>query len=382
MIFDGPAEGRDPVFFSNDNKVCNGQGVFQMSKYWSVIARNINPYTPGEQPKDKKYIKLNTNENPYPPSPRCISALRETVNDDLKLYPDPTCGDLRDVIAKRHGLSVDQVFAGNGSDEILAFAFLAFFDPGKVILIPDITYSFYPVYADLFQIKFDTVALREDFTLPIEPFCRKNFGIVIANPNAPTGRYVPLEDIRTILTANMDVVVIIDEAYIAFGGESAVGLIDEFPNLLVIHTLSKSHSLAGLRVGYAMGSRELTDGLERMKNSFNNYTLDRLALKGAMEALKDEDYFIMTREKVIRTRERVSRELSLMGFQFPESKANFLFITHPRLKGVDLFTRLRDKGILVRYFDKPKITNYLRVSIGLDSEMDAVIKILREIVDV
>ena len=351
-----------------------------MSKYWSNIARNIKPYTPGEQPTDKKYIKLNTNENPYPPSPQVLAAIKDAVNEDLKLYPDPNCDALRSVIAQRHGLTVEQIFAGNGSDEILAFAFLAFFDPGKTILFPDISYSFYPVYANLFRVPFKAVPLQEDFSVPVDLFCKKNSGVVIANPNAPTGRYLPVEDVRRILERNMNVVVIVDEAYIVFGGESSVKLIADFPNLLVIHTLSKSHSLAGLRVGYALGNKELIVALERIKNSINNYTLDRLALKGAIEALKDEEYFLKTTAKVIITRERIASELGKIGFQCIESKANFLFITHPQHKGTVIFDMLRQKGILVRYFNTPKIENYLRVSIGSDEEMDIFLNSIKEII--
>ncbi len=351
-----------------------------MSKYWSTVTRNIKPYTPGEQPTDKKYIKLNTNENPYPPSPRCIAAIKEAANDDLKLYPDPNCSELKAVIAKRHELTADQIFTGNGSDEILAFAFLAFFDPDKTILFPDISYSFYPVYANLFRVPFDAVPLRDDFSLPVDLFCRENNGIVIANPNAPTGKYLPLEDIKTILACNRNSVFMVDEAYIAFGGESSVKLIADFPNLLVIHTLSKSHSLAGLRVGYALGNKKLIAALERIKNSINSYTLDRLALKGAIEALKDEEYFLAIREKIIKTRERLASDLIKIGFQCIESKANFLFISNLQYQAADLFAKLREKGILVRYFNKPRIANYLRVSIGTDVEMDMFIKKVKEII--
>ncbi len=351
-----------------------------MSKYWSTITRNIKPYTPGEQPRDKKYIKLNTNENPYFPSPRCLAAIKEAANEDLRLYPDPTCDELKAVIAKRQGMTPEQIFTGNGSDEILAFAFLAYFDPDRTILFPDISYSFYPVYASLFRLPFVEVPLRDDFSLPVDLFCRPNSGIVIANPNAPTGKYLPLQDLKTILSYNKNSVVIVDEAYIAFGGESAIRLIADFPNLLVIQTLSKSHSLAGLRVGYALGHRDLIEALERVKNSVNSYTLDRLALKGAIEALRDEEYFLATSTKIMKTRERTANYLKKIGFHCLESKANFLFITHPRYGAADLFAQLREKGILVRYFNKPRISNYLRVSIGSDRETDLFIIALKEII--
>ncbi|MBN1382519.1 MAG: histidinol-phosphate transaminase [Deltaproteobacteria bacterium] len=351
-----------------------------MNKYWSSIVKNIKPYTPGEQPKDKKYIKLNTNENPYPPSPRVIAAIKEAANEDLKLYPDPNCDALKAAIAQRYALTVEEIFTGNGSDEILAFTFLAFFDPGKTIIFPDISYSFYPVYANLFQVPYDPIPLREDFSLPIESFDKPNSGIVIANPNAPTGKYLPIEYIRTILEHNMNSAVILDEAYIAFGGESAIKLVSDFPNLLVIHTLSKSHSLAGLRVAYAVGNRGLILALERIKNSINNYTLDRLAITGAIEAIKDDDYFLATRAKIIRTRERVYGELLGMGFQCIESKANFLFISNPRIRADFLFKELRQKGILVRYFNLPRIENHLRVTIGSDEEMDFFLTRIKEII--
>jgi histidinol-phosphate aminotransferase len=351
-----------------------------MSRYWSSIIRDIQPYTPGEQPKDKKYIKLNTNENPYPPSPRILAAIRDAANEDLKLYPDPNCDALKAAIARRRGLTAEQIFTGNGSDEILAFAYLAFFNPGETILFADITYSFYPVYANFFRIRYETIPLREDFSLPIDLFFRRNDGVIIANPNAPTGKYNPLEEIKKILDYNKDVVVILDEAYIAFGGESAVGLINDYPNLLIIHTLSKSHSLAGLRVGYAMGNKDLIGALERVKNSVNNYTLDRLSIVGAIEAMNDEEYSLQSAQKVIQTRDRVYNELVKLGFQCVESKANFLFITYPKLKGEVLFRTLRQRGILVRYFNKPRISDHLRVSVGSDADMDVLLTILKDIV--
>jgi histidinol-phosphate aminotransferase len=355
-------------------------GETLMNRYWSAVARNIKPYTPGEQPKDKKYIKLNTNENPYPPSPRVLAAIKAAVNEDLKLYPDPNCDALKAAIAQKYGLTSDQVFTGNGSDEILAFAFMAFFDPGEAILLPDISYSFYPVYADLFQIPYEVIPLADDFSLPVERFYKKNSGIVIANPNAPTGKYLPVEAIRKILEQNMDAAVIVDEAYIAFGGESSACLIKDFPNLLVIYTLSKSHALAGLRVGYAIGQKDLITAMERIKNSINNYTLDRLAIVGAIEAIKDESYVLTTSEKVVQTRERVYTELTEMGFQCCESLANFLFISHPQCKADFIFKELRQRGILVRYFNKPRIDNHLRVSIGSDEEMDIFLTKVMEII--
>jgi len=351
-----------------------------MSIYWSQIAKAIEPYVPGEQPRDKKYIKLNTNENPYPPSPKVLEAIRQAANGDLRLYPDPSCTVLRETIAKYYRLNIDEVFIGNGSDEILAFAFLAYFNPGKPILFPDITYSFYQVYSKLFNIDYRLVQLNNDFSLPVEEFFRENGGVIIANPNAPTGRYMCLESIEEIVRRNINSVVIIDEAYIDFGGESSVSLIRRYPNILVVRTMSKSRSLAGLRLGYAMGQRDLIEGLDRIKNSINSYTIDRLGLAAAVKAIEDEDYFNNTRFKIINTRERISGELVNIGFKVEESKANFIFISHRSLRAADIFNQLKDRGVLVRYFNKPRIDNYLRVSIGSDEEMDVFLRVVSEIV--
>lgn len=342
-----------------------------MSKYWSRIVNKLEPYVPGEQPKDKTYIKLNTNENPYPPSPRVLDTIRHASNEGLRLYPSPTCDELRLCIAQYHGLTKEQVFVGNGSDEVLAFAFFAFFNPGSPILFPDITYSFYPVYANLCHLDYQLVPLTADFSIPTEAFFAENGGIIFPNPNAPTGKYLPLEQIEAILRHNREHVVIIDEAYIDFGGQSAVGLIDKYPNLLVVHTLSKSRSLAGLRVGLALGHEELIAGLDRVKNSLNSYTLDRVALAGAVESFKDEDYFQATRQKVIATREKTAAALETLGFTVLPSQANFLFISHPRAAAAELYRQLREQGILVRYFNQPRIDNFLRVTIGSDEEMKA-----------
>lgn len=350
-----------------------------MSKYWSKITQSLEPYVPGEQPKDKKYIKLNTNENPYSPSPKAIAAMQAATNSNLRLYPDPTCDELRITIAEYYGLQKEQVFVGNGSDEVLAFSFQAFFNPGEPILFPDITYSFYKVYAALFQIDYQLIPLTEDFSIDVEVFGQKNGGVIIPNPNAPTAKGLSLEAIKTILKNNPDKVVIIDEAYIDFGGQSVVSIIPDYPNLLVIQTLSKSRSLAGLRVGFALGQGDLINGLERIKNSVNSYTLDRLALAGAVEAIKDEEYFQEARLKIINTRERVSRELKAMGFKIIPSQANFIFISHPEYPASVFFQKLREKGILVRYFNQPRIDNYLRVSIGSDQEMDSFLEAIVEI---
>lgn len=351
-----------------------------MSKYWSEAIRNIEPYIPGEQPMDKKYIKLNTNENPYPPSARVIEAIKQASNESLRLYPDPDCNELREAIAKYYKIKKEEVFIGNGSDELLAFSFLAFFSPDNPILFPDITYSFYPVFSALFNIDYKLVPLDEKFAIPLEMFFEQNGGIIFPNPNAPTGRYLALDAIEKILRNNINRVVIIDEAYIDFGGESAVGFIQRYPNLLILQTLSKSRSLAGLRVGFALGHEKLIEGLNRVKNSINSYTLDRIALIGAREAFNDDTYFQETRSKVISTRENVSKKLKELGFNVITSKANFIFISHPIWHATNLYQQLREKYIFVRYFKKPRIDNYLRVSIGTDEEMKYFLKAIEDII--
>jgi histidinol-phosphate aminotransferase len=352
-----------------------------LSKYWSKLTSSLVPYVPGEQPKDQRYIKLNTNENPYPPSPKVIEAIRAAANDDLRLYPDPTSEKLTETIAKYYGVTKDQVFVGNGSDEILAFAFPCFFSPEKPILFPDITYTFYPVYAKLYGLSYETIPVDEQFQIDPAGFNIPNGGIVIPNPNAPTARYMQLDSLKVILDANREQVVIVDEAYIDFGGESSVRYIEEYPNLLVVQTLSKSRSLAGLRVGMAMGHKDLIEGLNRMKNSFNSYTMDRIAQAGAVAAIEDHAYFEETTRKVITTRERTEEQLSLLGFQIIPSKANFMFLTHPHFQAQYLFDGLKERGILVRYFNKPRIDQYLRVSIGTDAEMEALVAALGQLIE-
>jgi histidinol-phosphate aminotransferase len=354
-------------------KIING---VTMNRFWSDITRQVQPYIPGEQPKDRRYIKLNTNENPYAPSLQVLAAIRQAADDSLRLYPDPACDEVREVIARQFSLTKEQVFMGNGSDEILAFSFMAFFNPGNPILFPDITYSFYKVYAAVYNIPYELLPLNDDFSLSIDGFSTPNGGIVIANPNAPTGRALPLTAIESIIQRNSGQVVIVDEAYVDFGAESAVPLIKKYPNLLVVHTFSKSRALAGLRVGFAMGDAGLIEGLCRIKESINSYTLDRLALKGAVAALQDTAYFELTRNKIIATRERISQALAVKGFSVIPSKTNFLFISHPQVPAAELFSRLREKGILVRYFKAPRIDNYLRVTIGTDAEMDAFLSVL------
>ena len=268
-----------------------------MRKLWSEVAKRLEPYVPGEQPKDKKYIKLNTNENPYPPSPKVLAAMKTAVNEDLRLYPTPTCDELREVIAHKYNLTKAQVFVGNGSDELLAFVFQAFFNPLSPIVFPDITYSFYPVYAGLYNIDYKLVPLNDDFSIPVEKFFESNGGVIFPNPNAPTGKYMGLEAVEEILQHNPSNVVVVDEAYIDFGGESAVKLIKKYPNLLIVQTVSKARSLAGLRVGFALGHKDLIEALDRVKNSFNSYTLDRVALAGVKASFEDDESCVAACQK-------------------------------------------------------------------------------------
>jgi histidinol-phosphate aminotransferase len=351
-----------------------------VKEFWSKRIVGITPYTPGEQPKNRKFIKLNTNENPYGPSPKVVEAIRQETGDALRLYPDPDGTMLLQAAAEQFGLTTEEIFVGNGSDEVLAFAFQAFFDQGSTITFPDITYTFYPVYADLFGIGYDRIPLEEDFSVPVERFLGGNDGVVICNPNAPTGVELPLSAIRRIIEGNPDVVVIVDEAYIDFGGTSALSLIREYPNVLVVQTMSKSRSLAGLRVGMAFGCPNLIAAMNAVKNSINSYTLDRLAIVGGTAALQDTAYFQETTQKVIATRERTANALRGLGFQVPESRSNFLFVHHPAVPAKYLMAQLRERGILVRYFDKPRINDHLRISIGTDEEMDALLAALTELV--
>ena len=354
----------------------------QNNLFWNSRVKNLSPYIPGEQPKDRRFIKLNTNENPYPPSPKVIEAIQKTVNDDLRLYPDPECVEFRRAIAECYGVKIEQVFAGNGSDEILAFAFGAFFESkGQPVLFPDITYSFYPVYADLWDISHNTIPLCEDFTININDYKISSGGAALPNPNAPTGIAVPLDDLLSLaqFLEKQGKVLIVDEAYAAFGAQSAVSHIELHPNLLVVHTLSKSASLAGLRAGFAIGSEQLTEGLRRIRDSFNSYTLDRLALAGGTAAIKDREYYNEANKRVIATRERTAKTLKELGFYVLPSSANFLFVKPSNTSGAELYAALREKGILVRHFNKERIGDFLRVSMGTDTEMETFIKACREI---
>jgi histidinol-phosphate aminotransferase len=376
-----------------------------VSVFWNKRASGLSPYIPGEQPKDRSFIKLNTNENPYPPSPKVVEAILSQINGDgksLRLYPDPLCSDFREAVAAAYGVKKEQVFPGNGSDEVLAFAFGAFFEsgeadsPGKAVLFPDITYSFYPVYARLWNVPYREAALTETFSICVEDYLVSSGGVILPNPNAPTGRALPFGEgprkgLRAIVEYQLahNRVVVVDEAYAAFGAESAVPFINRYPNLLTVHTLSKSASLAGLRAGFAIGSEELIKGLFRVRDSFNSYTMDRLALAAAAAAVADRSYYDSINKKVIATRERTAAALAAMGFEVIPSKANFLFIRRPVRReaggdprfasGAGLLAALRARGILVRHFNAPRVADYLRVSVGTDADMDAFLEALRDI---
>lgn len=356
-----------------------------MKKYLSAIIDNLEPYIPGEQPQDKKYIKLNTNENPYPPSSRVIEVIKKTVETDMMLYPDPNCMVLKNAVAKYYTTNLckldhENIFVGNGSDEILALSFFSFFKQKLPILYPDITYSFYNSYCNFFTIKAIHVPLTIDFDININDYFQQNNGIIFPNPNAPTGKYLSLQEIKFLLNSNKESVVIIDEAYIDFGGETAISLINNYSNLLVIQTFSKSRSLAGLRVGFAVGNKNLILALEKAKNSFNSYPLDRLAITGSTEALQDEEYFQQTCKTIIDTRKWTAKKLCEKEFSIIPSKANFLFIKHKKITAKTIYKKLKNKGVLVRYFNKLRIDNHLRVTIGTKDEMRVFIEKIDSIV--
>ncbi len=351
-----------------------------MSKFWSPFVKDLVPYVPGEQPKMERLVKLNTNENPYGPSPKVIEAIRAELGDGLRLYPDPNADRLKQVIAEYYGVRSSQVFVGNGSDEVLAHVFHGLFQHGRPLLFPDISYSFYPVYCGLYNIPFQTVALDAHFRIRVEDYDRPNGGIIFPNPNAPTGCLLPLSAIRQLLEQNSDTVVVVDEAYIDFGGESAIALVDDYPNLLVTQTLSKSRSLAGLRVGLAVGHPQLIEALERIKNSFNSYPLDRLALAGAVAAFEDQDYFEQTCQAVIASREELVLELKDLGFEVLPSAANFVFARHPQHDAARLATSLRQHGVIVRHFRQERIAQFLRITIGTAEQNQALLEALAPLV--
>ena len=356
-----------------------------MSQFWSPLVHSLTPYTPGEQPKLSDLVKLNTNENPYPPSPHVLQAMRAELGEDganLRLYPDPNADRLRQAISRHFAsdaITPAQVFVGNGSDEVLAHVFMALLKHDQPLLMPDISYSFYPVYCGLYEINYTAIALDDNFTIRIDDYSRENGGIIIANPNAPTGHLLPRAEIERLARMHPDVVVAIDEAYVDFGGETAIPLVNRYPNLLVIRTLSKSHALAGLRVGYAVGHPTLIEALERVKNSFNSYPLDRLAIVGAAAALDDRAYLEQTRQAVMTTRSRLVGELEGLGFDILPSVANFVFARHPGRDAATLAAKLRERRVIVRHFKAPRIDQHLRISIGTDGESQALIDALRAI---
>ncbi len=353
-----------------------------MSRFWSPVVQTLTPYIPGEQPQMQRLVKLNTNESPYGPSLKALAAINSQNNDDLRLYPDPEGAALKKAIADLHGLEPKQVFLGNGSDEVLAHVFLGLLKQAKAVQFPDITYSFYPVYCKLFGIDYQTVALGSNFEIQTGDFKTPNGGIIFPNPNAPTGRAIPRSDIEALLSRNTDSVVVIDEAYVDYGTESCIPLLrgSACPeNLLVVHTLSKSRALAGLRVGFAVGHPALIEGLERVKNSFNSYPLGRLAQAGAIAAIQDQAHLESTSKKVIQTRERLVSELASLGFDTLPSTANFIFTRHPKHAGVKLYQALRDRGIIVRHFKSPRIEEFLRITIGTDEQTNELIAALKEI---
>jgi histidinol-phosphate aminotransferase len=351
-----------------------------MNRFWSDIVKSLTPYVPGEQPRLEKLVKLNTNESPYPPSPKVLEAISGVGADALRRYPDPESTELRQAIAVMHGIQPEQVFVGNGSDEVIALAFLALLKQQRPLYFPDVSYSFYPVWSQLFGIECRKVAVAEDFSINPDAYPVENGGIIIPNPNAPTGMLMSLASIRRLLQRSADSVVVIDEAYIDFGGESAVALIGEFDNLLVIQTLSKSRALAGLRVGFAMGNAGLIEALGRVKNSFNSYPLDTIAQRAAIAALGDVDYFHSSCQRVIASREALCRQMESLGFKVLPSGANFIFATHLRYSAKQLFAALRERGIVVRYFEKPRIDNYLRISIGTEQQNAELLYALVELV--
>lgn len=351
-----------------------------MDKFWSPVVHDLTPYVPGEQPKLTNLVKLNTNENPYGPSPKVLAALQAEVGESLRLYPDPVSDRLRAAIAEYHGLEPAQVFVGNGSDEVLAHAFQALFKHRWPLLFPDITYGFYPVYCKLYGIDHEPVPLTDDFEIRVDDYLRPNGGIVFPNPNAPTGRLLGLGEIERLLAANTGSVVLVDEAYVDFGGASAVGLVRRYPNLLVVHTLSKARSLAGLRVGYALGHPGLIEALSRVKDSFNSYPLDRFAQAGAVAAIQDREHFESTRNRVMASRARLVAALEALDFAVLPSAANFIFARHRVRDGGSLTARLRERGIIVRHFrNPPRIAPFMRITVGTDEQCAVLVAALREI---
>ena len=344
--------------------------------YWSPVVRGLVPYVPGEQPKVANLVKLNTNENPYPPSPKVLEAMHAAINDSLRLYPDPDASALKKAIADYYAVDSSQVFVGNGSDEVLAHVFLAFFKQAQPILFPDISYSFYKVYCGLYEIEYRTIPLNAQFQIDVVDYHHLNGGIIFPNPNAPTGCLLSLTAIESLLQANPDSVVVVDEAYIDFGGKTAISLVNQYPQLLVTQTLSKSRSLAGLRVGLAVGQAHLIEALERVKNSFNSYPMDKLAIAGGVAAFEDKTYFQQTCQAIIDSRELLAQQLKDLGFDVLPSAANFIFARHPHKEAVQIAAALREKAIIVRHFKLPRIEQFLRITIGTEAENQALVEAL------
>lgn len=350
-------------------------------KAWENNVRKVVPYVPGEQPQKEKMIKLNTNENPYPPAPGVQKALDNFQVDRLRKYPDPVVGKLVQAIADYYGVKKEKVFVGVGSDDVLAMIFMTFFNSKKPILFPDITYSFYDVWADMLRIPYERVPLDENFCIHSEDYAGTNGGVIFPNPNAPTGELLRLEAVEEIIKANPDVIVVVDEAYIDFGGESALPLIDKYDNVIVVQTFSKSRSMAGSRIGFAISNEKVIKYLNDVKYSFNSYTMDALTIDLGVAAIEDKEYFEMTRNKIIATREWTKSELYKLGFEFGDSKSNFIFATHPEIPAVELYEALREADIYVRYFKKDRIDNYLRISIGTEEEMKEFIAFLTSFIN-
>lgn len=338
-------------------------------KTWEKNIRRVAPYVPGEQPKSENLIKLNTNENPYPPAPGVRQALKEMDFDQFRKYPDPASSDLIKILSEYYQVEENEIFVGVGSDDVIAMAFMTFFNSEQPILFPDVSYSFYKVWADLFRVPYETPALDENFCIHKEDYYKANGGIIFPNPNAPTGLLLPLEEVEDIIAHNQDSVVIVDEAYIDFGGESAVKLTRKYENLLVVQTFSKSRSLAGMRIGYAIGHPDLIRALNDVKYSYNSYTMNMPSLRLGVEAVKDDRYFKESLERIVKTREEAKTRLKELGFSFPDSMANFIFAAHKDRKAEDIYQALRENHIFVRYFNLPRLDNYLRITIGTDEEM-------------
>jgi len=352
-----------------------------MCDYWSDVVHRLTPYIPGEQPKSPNLIKLNTNENPYGPSPSVFTALTSQITDSIRLYPDPNSESLKEAVAQYYHIEQNQVFVGNGSDEVLAHIFQALLKHDLPILFPDVTYSFYTVYCGLYDVAYKTIPLSASFEIEVDSYKQPNGGIIFPNPNAPTGVELPLEFIESLLASNKQSVVVIDEAYIDFSGSSAIGLVNRYPNLLIVQTFSKSRSLAGLRVGFAIGNYKLIEALERVKNSFNSYPLDRLAISGAVASMEDRAYFEDVTQRIISTREKLTDALKKLNFTVLPSKANFLFVRHSELTALDIYHALRSRDILVRHFSSDRIDNFLRITVGTDLECKSLVEALKVIIN-